>query len=250
MKVEQLEKIIEKQDEYIELLGEELDDVVQFASLHGWKSSRYEEGKKLRGELASLKEQDINMKAEQKRLITDLMEKDEKSGMYDEIVGGVEQPNFRKFSLLEESETITSDSTVIEQPKGKEGWECPRCHTIHSYLKMSCDCPPMTINSTTCGMTNPVEQPKEVEGRKSAEEILEKYCGKINVPFDNYACEYHTSIIKAMHEYAAQFPAIDLRKELNSFIKEIKTEFADENWDYLGFIADRFVQSRLDSNNV
>lgn len=149
MKTEQLEKIIEKQEEYIELLGEELDDVVQLASLHGWKSSRYEEGKKLRGELASLKEQDINMKAEQKRLITDLMEKDEKSGMYDEIVGGVEQPNFRKFSLLEESETITSDSTVIEQPKGKEGWECPRCHTIHSYLKMSCDCPPLITTSTT-----------------------------------------------------------------------------------------------------
>lgn len=29
------------------------------------------------------------------------------------------------------------------------GWECPRCHKIHSYLDMTCDCPPRTITKTT-----------------------------------------------------------------------------------------------------
>ena len=38
----------------------------------------------------------------------------------------------------------------------------------------------------------------------TAEEILEKHCGKINVPFDNYAIEYHTAIIDAMESYAQQ----------------------------------------------
>ena len=34
--------------DYIDLLGAELDETVPIAHLHGWKSSRYEEGVKLR----------------------------------------------------------------------------------------------------------------------------------------------------------------------------------------------------------
>jgi len=44
---------------------------------------------------------------------------------------------------------------------------------------------------------------------KTAEEILERHCGKINVPFDKYACEYHVAIIDAMQEFAAQSSATD-----------------------------------------
>jgi hypothetical protein len=28
-------------------------------------------------------------------------------------------------------------------------WECPRCHKIHSYLSLTCDCPANTFTSTT-----------------------------------------------------------------------------------------------------
>jgi len=29
------------------------------------------------------------------------------------------------------------------------GWECPRCHKIHSPFIPACDCPPQTITSST-----------------------------------------------------------------------------------------------------
>ncbi len=41
--------------EYIKLLVDELNDLVGIASLHGWKSSRYEDGIRLREKLATLK---------------------------------------------------------------------------------------------------------------------------------------------------------------------------------------------------
>jgi hypothetical protein len=50
-----LEKIIEIQDEYIHLLGEELNELVVLAHIHGWESKRYEDGKKLREEILRLK---------------------------------------------------------------------------------------------------------------------------------------------------------------------------------------------------
>ena len=37
--------------EYAELLGAELLEVIGLAATHGWKSSRYEEGKRLRAAL-------------------------------------------------------------------------------------------------------------------------------------------------------------------------------------------------------
>lgn len=47
------EAIIEKQKEYIALLGKELDETASIAHIHGWRSSRVEEGKILREEIAS-----------------------------------------------------------------------------------------------------------------------------------------------------------------------------------------------------
>ena len=41
-------EVIKLFEEYIILLGEELDELAPFADVHGWKSSRYEEGKKMR----------------------------------------------------------------------------------------------------------------------------------------------------------------------------------------------------------
>ncbi len=46
--MENLDKIINSQDEYIKLLSDELNDLAVFAHTHGWKSSRYEKGKVLR----------------------------------------------------------------------------------------------------------------------------------------------------------------------------------------------------------
>jgi hypothetical protein len=47
-------KLVEKQQEYIKLLTDELSDVVSMAFVHGWRSNRFEVGKKLREEIASL----------------------------------------------------------------------------------------------------------------------------------------------------------------------------------------------------
>lgn len=49
--VERAFKMIEKQKEYIALLNEELNGVVPMAHVHGWKSTLFEQGKKLRDEM-------------------------------------------------------------------------------------------------------------------------------------------------------------------------------------------------------
>jgi len=47
-KIKELESLIIHQTDYIKLLTDELDEVCVLASTHGWKSTRYEEGKRLR----------------------------------------------------------------------------------------------------------------------------------------------------------------------------------------------------------
>ena len=47
--------IIAKMEEYIKLLGKELDETATMAHIYGWRSSRVEEGEKLRAELAALR---------------------------------------------------------------------------------------------------------------------------------------------------------------------------------------------------
>ena len=36
----------------------------------------------------------------------------------------------------------------------KEGWICPRCGKVHSYLSLTCDCPLNTFISTTSLIVN------------------------------------------------------------------------------------------------
>jgi predicted RNase H-like nuclease (RuvC/YqgF family) len=48
-----MNKIEELQKEYIQLLTDELNEVVGMASIHGWKSSRAEEGERLRQAIAA-----------------------------------------------------------------------------------------------------------------------------------------------------------------------------------------------------
>lgn len=52
-----LMKIIEKYEEYIELLGEEIKELAGFAFTHGWESSRVEKGQNLRQEINELKKE-------------------------------------------------------------------------------------------------------------------------------------------------------------------------------------------------
>lgn len=40
----EVRRIVEAYEEYIKLLGEELDELVYMATAHGWKSSRYDKG--------------------------------------------------------------------------------------------------------------------------------------------------------------------------------------------------------------
>ena len=46
--------IIEALNDYISLLGEELDETAQIAAVHGWQSKRIEQGEKLRAKLKNL----------------------------------------------------------------------------------------------------------------------------------------------------------------------------------------------------
>jgi len=50
------DKLIEKLEEYIKLLGLEIDDLVGIAYVHGWRSEHVEQGKKLREEIKALKD--------------------------------------------------------------------------------------------------------------------------------------------------------------------------------------------------
>lgn len=56
------DKLIKALEKYIVMLGKELDEVVPMASIHGWKSSRYEEGKKMREKIKKFKEEVTNGK--------------------------------------------------------------------------------------------------------------------------------------------------------------------------------------------
>ena len=48
-------ELIDTYDEYIKLLGEELNELIPFATQHGWKSTRYEAGKMLRDKISSIR---------------------------------------------------------------------------------------------------------------------------------------------------------------------------------------------------
>lgn len=52
-----LAKLIDLQQKYIKLILEEAEETVPIAYAHGWRSTRYEEGKRIRKELAKLQEQ-------------------------------------------------------------------------------------------------------------------------------------------------------------------------------------------------
>ena len=60
---------------------------------------------------------------------------------------------------MEDIEKLQSEIASLEQQIEQEektksgGWECPRCHKIHSWLSMECDCPPSTTTSTTYDST-------------------------------------------------------------------------------------------------
>jgi len=57
-------QLVQKLEEYIKLLGEEVSEVAVLAHIHGWSSSRVEEGIKRRKEIEELKEK-INSKKEE-----------------------------------------------------------------------------------------------------------------------------------------------------------------------------------------
>lgn len=57
---ERLRVLSIKQDEYLKLLADEISDLVGLASVHGWKSIRYERGEKFRKEIACLRDESPN----------------------------------------------------------------------------------------------------------------------------------------------------------------------------------------------
>jgi hypothetical protein len=49
-------KIIEAQNQYIAILGKEIDSAVSIAHVHGWRSNLVEEGENMRNEITLLSE--------------------------------------------------------------------------------------------------------------------------------------------------------------------------------------------------
>ena len=54
--MEDQEKLIKLYKEYMDLLEEEIDELVPLASVHGWKTSRFERGSALRKKIKELEE--------------------------------------------------------------------------------------------------------------------------------------------------------------------------------------------------
>lgn len=52
--VERAFKMIDKQKEYINLLGQELKEACIIAAIHGWRSDRVEKGEDLRNEMFAI----------------------------------------------------------------------------------------------------------------------------------------------------------------------------------------------------
>lgn len=52
--VERAFQMIDKQKEYIALLGQEIDDLIPFAVRNGWKSNLVEQGEAVRKEMAEI----------------------------------------------------------------------------------------------------------------------------------------------------------------------------------------------------
>lgn len=50
-----MKELIELYGEYIRLLGEELDELAPLAHIHGWKSTRFEQGEQLRERIRDCK---------------------------------------------------------------------------------------------------------------------------------------------------------------------------------------------------
>ena len=56
-KIEKLEQLVEILEEYIKLLGEELGETVMMAHIHGWQSTRQQQGIDIRKRIQEIKEQ-------------------------------------------------------------------------------------------------------------------------------------------------------------------------------------------------
>lgn len=52
--VERAFKMIDKQNEYITLLGQELNETSIIAAIHGWRSDKIEQGEDLRNEMYAI----------------------------------------------------------------------------------------------------------------------------------------------------------------------------------------------------
>jgi len=53
--METKDELIKALDEYIELLGDELNELAGLAHVHGWRSGRAEQGKDLRKKIKNLR---------------------------------------------------------------------------------------------------------------------------------------------------------------------------------------------------
>lgn len=53
--------LITLQREYIKLLGDEINDLISYATVHGWKSSNVEKGNELRAKIAMVEKRDISL---------------------------------------------------------------------------------------------------------------------------------------------------------------------------------------------
>lgn len=71
---------------------------------------------------------------------------------------------------------------------------------------------------------------------REIEEVFEYYHPAID--------EDERRICLKVAKWAIEKQRTDDRELLNTFIKEIKDEFKDENWDYLDFIADRVLNGK------
>lgn len=62
-------------------------------------------------------------------------------------------------SLLQQLEKSDHSEDKLDKVDKRGGWICPRCQKVHSWLSMTCDCPPNVITASTTKIIDPSDFP-------------------------------------------------------------------------------------------
>jgi hypothetical protein len=149
------------------------------------------------------------------------------------------EPNI-ELQELRDSNTMLRNQVqeLLEKFKEEPDKECVQCDNVKETHSICGECLNKLLDENKHSKETKPDT-SQVEGM-TAEEFVNKKLGDKNYTHSPYTM-YRKEITEWLIKYASQTKQVERREELNGFIKEIKDEFKDQNWDYLDFIADRYL---------